>query len=173
LIDVAAQFGSPVIIGSMQGVLPNNVTRNQALGWVREALNELGQRAKTEGVRLLYEPLNRYETDLINRLADGVELIRSLDTDNVALLADLFHMNIEEHSLPGAIRESAGYIGYVHLADSNRRPVGLGHIALAEVFDALMAIGYDGYVSAEALPFPDPDGAAAQTIMTCHANGIA
>jgi sugar phosphate isomerase/epimerase len=173
LIDVATHFASPVIIGSMQGFLANGVTRNQALGWVREALNELGQRAKTEGVRLLYEPLNRYETDLINRLADGVELIRSLDTDNVTLLADLFHMNIEERSLPGAIRESAGYIGYVHLADSNRRPAGLGHIALAEVFDALNAIGYDGYVSAEALPFPDPDRAAAQTMMTCHAYGIA
>ena len=157
----------------MQGSVASDVTRDQALGWMREALNELGQRAKNRGVGLLFEPLNRYETDFINRLGDGVEMIRSLDVDNVALLADLFHMNIEEHSLSDALRQAKGFIGYVHLADSNRRPAGLGHIALGEVIDALIAIGYDGYVSAEALPFPDPDRAAAQTIQTCHAYGIA
>jgi sugar phosphate isomerase/epimerase len=109
---------------------------------------------------------------LINRLADGVELIRSLDTDNVALLADLFHMNIEERSLPTALHEAAAYLGYVHLADSNRRPAGLGHTDLGEVIEALKTIGYDSYLSAEALPFPNPDQAAAQTIMTCRAYGI-
>ena len=172
LIDVGARFASPAIIGSMQGSFEGDVTRDQAFGWVREALNELGPRAKSGGVKLLYEPLNRYETNLINRLADGVELIQSLDTDNVALLADLFHMNIEERSLPAALRDAAGYVGYVHLADSNRRPAGLGHIAMGEVIEALKTIGYDGYLSAEALPFPNPDQAAAQTIMTCHAYGI-
>ncbi len=173
LIDLGARFGSPVIIGSMQGTVEGNVTRDQALVWVREALNELAPRAKAAGVKLLFEPLNRYETNLINCLADGVALLRSLASDNVSLLADLFHLNIEESSLPAAIRDSKGFIGYVHLADSNRRPAGLGHIAFGEIMEALRDIGYDGYVSAEALPYPNPDGAAAQTMTMCRALGIA
>jgi sugar phosphate isomerase/epimerase len=173
LIDLGAQFGAPVIIGSMQGSIAGDVSRAQALGWIREALNELAPRAKAGGVELLFEPLNRYETNVINCLADGVALIRSLATDNVALLADLFHLNIEESSVPAAIRESKGYIGYVHLADSNRRPAGLGHIDFGEIIAALRDIGYDGYVSAEALPYPDPDRAAAQTMTACRGLGIA
>jgi sugar phosphate isomerase/epimerase len=58
LIDVAACFGAPVIIGSMQGSLEKGVTHSQALGWLSEALNELGERAKTRGVKLIFEPLN-------------------------------------------------------------------------------------------------------------------
>ena len=173
LIDIAARFGAPVIIGSMQGSVEKGGTHVQALGWLREALNELGERAKTRGAKLILEPLNRYETDIINRLAEGKEMLQSLRTDNVALLADLFHMNIEEESLPEATRAAKGYIGYVHLADSNRRPAGFGHTGFEGVIEALRAIGYDGYVSAEALPFPDPDRAAAQTMSACRALGIA
>lgn len=173
LIDLAARFGAPVIIGSMQGSLQKGVTRVQALAWLREALDDLGERAKTQGAKLLFEPLNRYETDIINRIGDAMELVRSLSTDNVALLADLFHMNIEEDSLPGAIHAAKDHLGYVHLADSNRRPAGLGHIGFAGVIEALKAIGFEGYVSAEALPYPDPDRAAAQTMSACRSLGIA
>jgi sugar phosphate isomerase/epimerase len=172
LIDVAAQFGAPVIIGSMQGSLEKNVTRPRALDWLADALNELGERAKSQGVKLLFEPLNRYETDIINRIADGARLVRSLSTDNVALLADLFHMNIEEISLPTAIRAAAGDIGFVHLADSNRRAAGFGHIDFAAVFEAFHAISYNGYLSAEVFPYPHSDHAAAQTISTCRAFGL-
>jgi sugar phosphate isomerase/epimerase len=172
LIEVAARFGTPVIIGSMQGSLEKGVSRPQALGWLREGLQELGEKAKKGGAKLLFEPLNRYETDMINRLEQGVELVRSLGNGNVALLADLFHMNIEEDSLPAALRAAKGHIGYVHIADSNRHPIGMGHIVLGEVFQALRDIGYDGYLSVEALPYPDPDRAAAQTIATCRAHGI-
>jgi len=175
LIDVAAGFAAPVIIGSMQGSsdLEKGVTRDQALDWLREALNELGARAATHGVKLILEPLNRYETDSLNCLADGIEMLQSLNTGNVVLLADLFHLNIEEASLPASIRAAKVYIGYVHLADSNRRPAGLGHIDFEAVIEALQSIGYDGYISVEALPYPDPDSAAAQTISTCRALGIA
>jgi len=93
-----------------------------------------------------------------------MKCIKSLSYSTVFLLADLFHMNIEEESIAGAIRKFADYIGYVHFVDSNRRPAGMGHINLAEVAWALSEIGYDGYASAEALPYPDSDKAAAQTI---------
>lgn len=165
MIDFAAQFGAPAIIGSMQGCIEEGIERQQALTWLAEGLNELGQKAAAHGVRLIFEPLNRYETNLITRLGDGVDLIKSLECDNVFLLADLFHMNIEEESIAGTIRTAAGRIGHVHFVDSNRRPAGTGHIDLAEVAEALGEIGFDGYASAEALPYPDPDAAAAQTIV--------
>jgi len=164
MIEFGARFGAPAIIGSMQGCLAEGIRRGQALAWLAEGLLELGSNAADCGVNLIFEPLNRYETDLINRLGDGVELIKSLSCTNIFLLADFFHMSIEEESIVDAIREAGDYIGYVHFVDSNRRAAGMGHINLAEVAQALSEIGFDGYASAEALPYPDPDSAAAQTI---------
>ena len=80
------------------------------------------------------------------------------------LLADLFHMNIEEVELPAAIRAGGRNIGHVHFVDSNRRPAGLGHIDYPPIVAALREIGYQGFASAEALPYPDPDAAAQQTM---------
>jgi sugar phosphate isomerase/epimerase len=81
-------------------------------------------------------------------------------------LADLFHMNIEESDLAAALRAGGKHIGHVHFVDSNRRPAGLGHIDYAPVVRALADIGYDGYASAEALPYPDSAAAAYQTMRT-------
>lgn len=164
MIEFGAGFGAPAIIGSMQGHLEDGVNREQALAWLAEGLNELGQKAATRQVNLIFEPLNRYETDLINTLGDGVELIKSLSCKNVFLLADLFHMNIEEESISDTIRAVGDYIGYVHFVDSNRRAAGMGHIDLAKAAQALSDIGYDGYASAEALAYSDSDKAAAQTM---------
>ena len=96
-------------------------------GWI-----ELGeQHARNHGVPLLYEPLNRYETNQANTLADGVRLLQSLSTTNVRLLADLFHMNIEDADLAASIRAAGPAIGHVHFVDSNRRPAGMGHLDYA------------------------------------------
>jgi sugar phosphate isomerase/epimerase len=82
----------------------------------------------------------------------------------VLLLADLFHMNIEEADMAAALRQGRGAIGHVHFVDSNRRPAGMGHLDYAPIAQALRDIGYDRYASAEALPYPDALGAARQTI---------
>ncbi|MFD1141793.1 TIM barrel protein [Larkinella insperata] len=164
MISFGAGFGAPAIIGSMQGNAVPGVEREQALAWLADGLNILGKQAHEQGVTLIYEPLNRYETNLINRLEDGVTLLKSLETQGVKLLADLFHMNIEETSLADSIRSAGSSIGHVHFADSNRRPVGFGHTTMREVATALQAIPYEGYISAEAFPWPDPDQAAQQTI---------
>ena len=164
IIDLAGSFGAPAIIGSMQGRHGDGVDKTQALGYLAEGLNALGEHARQYGVPLLFEPLNRYETNLVNSVDDGVGLVRSLTTDNVKLLVDLFHMNIEETDIAAAIRAGAGAIGHVHFVDSNRRPAGCGHTDFVPIAAALRDIGFDGYVSAEALPFPNPAEAAALTI---------
>ena len=164
IIDLGAPFAAPAIIGSMQGRWGDNVDRATALGWLKDALQDLGEHAQSAGVPLIYEPLNRYETNLICRIADGVDLLNELSTGNVKLLADLFHMNIEEADLPAAIRHGADNIGHVHFVDSNRHPAGCGHMNYAPIAAALRDIGYAGYASAEAFPLPTPDEAARLTI---------
>jgi len=163
-IDFAGSFGAPAIVGSMQGRWEGSVTREQAFDWLREALDQLGPRARALGVPLLFEPLNRYETNLVRSVAEGLELLKPLRTKNVKLLVDLFHANIEEVSIPEALRLAGPDLGHVHLADSNRHAVGLGHTDFAPIVEALRQIGYEGYASAEILPLPDTDSAAKQTM---------
>lgn len=164
IIDLAAEFRAPAIIGSMQGRWGEGVSREQALDYLAAALDELGEHARRRGTRLFYEPLNRYETNLVNTIDDGCLLLGRLATDNVRLLADLFHMNIEEADIPWAVRRGGKAIGHVHFVDSNRRPAGCGHLDFAAIAAALRAIDFDGYASAEALPFPDSPSAARLTI---------
>ncbi len=164
IIDAAGNFGAMAIIGSMQGRHGDGVDRATAIGYLSEALNELGEHARQFNVPLIYEPLNRYETNLITTISGGVELLKSLQTDNVKLLADLFHMNIEEANIAEAIRMGGSHIGHIHFVDSNRRAAGMGHIDFSPIAEAICEIGYDGYLSAEALPLPTSDEAARQTI---------
>lgn len=148
MIDAAAP--APAILGSMQG---------RAKGpWVAEALRDFDAEAGRRGATFLLEPLNRYEGAICNTLAEGVDLIRGLS--HTKLLADCFHMAIEETSLAGALVAAGKDVAHVQLADSNRRPAGHGHTDWPSVAAALKSIGYDGYISAEALPWPDPDTAA-------------
>ncbi len=164
IIDLGAACNAPAIIGSMQGRWSVEIDRPAALAWLSAALNELGSHAAEKGLALIYEPLNRYETNLVNTVAEGVELLRSLDVDNVKLLADLFHMNIEETDIADAVRSGRGSIGHLHFVDSNRRAAGMGHLDFVPVAAALQEIGYDGYASAEAFPLPNPEAAAQATI---------
>jgi sugar phosphate isomerase/epimerase len=164
VIDLAGSFGAPTIIGSMQGRWGDGVTRVQALGWLAEALEELAPRAARHGVPLLYEPLNRYESNLLNRVDEALGFLNQLRARNVKLLCDLFHMNIEEADIAKALRLAGPVLGHLHFADSNRHAIGLGHTDLAPVVQALRDIGYADYVSGEVYPLPDRDTAAKQTI---------
>ncbi len=164
IIDVAAALGAPAILGSMQGRWEGGVTREQAVSWLGEALDEFGAHAANLDQPFLYEPLNRYETNLFNRLGDTAAWLRTLKTANVRILADLFHMNIEETDVAAAIEDAGDLIGHVHFADSNRRAVGLGHTDVRSAYEALDKIGYDGFLSAEVVPLPDAQTAAEQTM---------
>lgn len=164
MIAFGALFNAPAIIGSMQGNVVNGVSRNQSFLWLTEGLNKLGNLAGNAGVSLIYEPLNRYETNIINTMEAGVAFIKTLATPHIKLLADLFHMNIEEENISDSLLKYGDYIGHIHFADSNRMPVGLGHTSMSDVAEAIKKIKYDGYLSAEAFPLPNPDAAALQTI---------
>ena len=164
MIEFGAKYNAPAIIGSMQGSHGDGVTREQALDWLGHSLQELGQHAHNEGVTLIYEPLNRYETNLFNLYLETCDFIDHLSTNGVSLLADLFHMNIEEENIAESIKANANKLGHVHFADSNRRPIGYGHTEIEPISRCIKEIGYSGYVSAEAFAWPDPVAAAQKTI---------
>jgi sugar phosphate isomerase/epimerase len=166
LIDFGGPFGAPAIIGSMQGPPALDVDHKTARDWLRESLDKLGMHARKFGAPVLLEPLNRYETKLVNTLAGGVELLNSLATENVRLLGDFFHMNIEEADMAAALRAAGPRLGHVHFVDSNREAAGRGHLDFEPLRDALIEIGYDGFLSAEARSMPDSMTAARTTIAT-------
>lgn len=167
IIELGGPLGAPAIIGSMQGRhSADGVDEPTGRARLSEALEELGDFARQYAVPLIYEPLNRYETNMTSTVEQGIKLLKSLQTRNVKLLADLFHMNIEEVDIATALRAGGDHIGHVHFVDSNRRPAGCGHLDFAPIASALKAINYQGYISAEALPWPNSDAAATQTIVS-------
>jgi len=169
MLRAGAEFGAPAIIGSMQGRWSDAVPRPVAMRMLADALGRLGNLAQTLGTAVLYEPLNRYETNLCNTMRDAAELIRGLGTEHVKILADLFHLNIEESSIEGGLRDTDGFLGHVHFVDSNRQAAGRGHLDLHRVGAVLTELKYAGYASAEAFPIPDSRTAAEQTIRSFQA----
>lgn len=117
-------------------------------GLVVAALRDLLPSAQAAGAVLFIEPLNRYEAWLVNRLEQGLALGDEVGP-GVGVMADLFHMGIEEADLAAAIRSAGKRVVHVHLADSNRLQPGRGHLDFGSSFAALKEIGYDGWFGIE------------------------
>lgn len=154
LIELAAASGSPHVCGPMYSAVGKEAARDPAereVQWERacDGIRAVGERAAAAGVRLAVEPLNRYETDLVNTAEQGVRLCRETGLDNVGLLLDTYHLNIEEKSVGGAIRAAGDRLFHLHACENDRGTPGTGHVPWAEVFDALGAVGYDGQVVIE------------------------
>lgn len=164
MIDFGGQLDAPAILGSMQGKWGGEVSQEQSLSWLTDALKAADERAAENGVVFIYEPLNRYETNQFNQLAPAATYLEDQGLEHTVLLADLFHMNIEEPDIGQALRDAGSKVGHVHFADSNRQAVGFGHTEMSSILEALGEIGYEGYLSAEIFPLPDPETAARQTI---------
>lgn len=163
-IPLAARFGAVVILGLIRGITPAGQTHEQSMAYLVEALQECSAAAAPYGVRYALEPLNRYETDLIHTVADGLDLIERVGAGNFGLLLDTFHMNIEEPSIEESIRRCGPRIFHFHVADSNRWHPGAGHLDFGRILTTLFETGYTGFVSGEFMPKPDADTGAQRAI---------
>ncbi|MHB1337117.1 MAG: TIM barrel protein [Candidatus Humimicrobiaceae bacterium] len=164
-IDVASKLSAMVIIGGVRGKLTELVENKKAEEVKGElALIECLKYAEKKNVILLIEPINRYETNLINTLQEGIELIEKLSMDNLKLLPDTFHMNIEEKSIEESLIEAKQYIKYIHFADSNRWAPGSGHTNFESIISTLVKINYKNAIGIEIFPEPDDYLAAKQAI---------
>ena len=161
-VQLANFLNAKVIIGLVRGKKFNEVTDSQLEQWLIEALIECASENKS--VKLAIEPINRYETDLINTVTSGLDLIEKINLSNIGLLLDTFHMNIEEPNIIESINKCRERIFHFHVADSNRWYPGAGHIDFKNILKNVKQSGYGGFISAEIMPLPDPDTAAQKAI---------
>lgn len=153
-VDIAALVGSPHVAGPMYAqtgvarMLPPEARQAQRAR-AAESLRIVADHAAERGVALAIEPLNRFETDLVNTVEQGVELCRLIERPNVGLMIDSFHMNIEEKSIGAAVRHAGDLVFHVQVSENDRGTPGSGHIPWSEYFDALDDIGYAGSIVVE------------------------
>jgi sugar phosphate isomerase/epimerase len=126
-----------------------------------DGLAELGEHAAREGATLVLEPLNRYEDHMVNRLEQAVELVDAVGLPSVKVLADTYHMNIEEDEPTSALVKATAQLGHVQVSDSNRFQPGAGHIDWTALLGTLDAVGYNGYVALECRLRGEPAAAVA------------
>jgi len=154
-VDVSVELGCrKVVIGLARGKcgIPGEPPCEEALRCLRSSLEELNEYAGERGAIIVFEPLNRYETKLVNKVSEARELIEGLR--NVKLLLDTFHTTLEERSPYDAVLEAGDLIGHVHVADTNRLAPGSGMLDWEKVLYRLIMVGYEGFLSVEALAKP-------------------
>jgi sugar phosphate isomerase/epimerase len=165
LICFAARVGAPLVtIGGFRGRSDGDLI--SSLDCLSEILYSAAEEARHLGIRLALEPLNRYETDLIQNSAQGLDFLGQVGHAALGLLLDTYHVNIEEASWSEPFQRvmAAGALFHIHLGDNNRLPPGKGLIDFQRIMQTLQAAGYQGFLSAELLALPDPDTAAADTL---------
>jgi len=168
-INLASAVLAPLII-----VVPSAVAKTSPVGdfeseeeWVAaadrewnyavESVKRAARYAEHEGILLAVEPINRYETFLINNVDQGLRFVSEVGSSAAKLHLDTFHMNIEEKDPAEAIRKAEELLVNVHIADSNRQAVGYGHTDFRAMMKALRDIGYERALALEPLPpVPDP-----------------
>jgi sugar phosphate isomerase/epimerase len=149
-VGAAGQIVPPIFGGpKVPDLAPYKTAMELEDGLMDAALSELGPLATAAGTHLLLEPLNRYEQHYLRKLSDGVRAIERAGASGVALLADLFHMHIEETDSPQALKDAAGHVRHLHLADNTRMEPGTGDIDFQAAFRALKEIGFTGWMAYE------------------------
>lgn len=149
----ASNFVGPLYLSGLP-VRPRTQAERQT-EWrsAADTLREAARIASDYGVTLCIEPLNRYKTDLINTVRQGILMVDEIGLPNVKLLYDTYHANIEERSLTGAIgRMGTRYLGEIHLCENDKGAPGTGHIDFPAVAAALRQIGFDGFAVFESFP---------------------
>lgn len=163
LVLLAERHGGLINVGRARGFVSADQTRGEAEALFLGCMGEILPFAAQHGVTVLIEPINRYESNFLNNVDEACALLARLPFENVGVMADVFHMNIEDDRIGASLRRNAKRVKYVHIADSNRRAPGQGHTDFDEILDALTESGYDGWLSAEVLPGADADGTALRT----------
>ncbi len=164
ITDFAAEFDGaiPIGIGRARGRLddPGPAARNAAVA----AFRRVADYALPKGVRVALEPANHHEVNFIFTVQEGLAWVREVDRANFGLVLDTYHLNIEEQNIYASIRQAHRCCWDVHIADNNRKWPGNAHIDFASIVATLEDVGYTGYLSVEAAPWPDPDTAGQETI---------
>jgi D-psicose/D-tagatose/L-ribulose 3-epimerase len=153
-VEVAQRIGSRAVGGPLYSAvgrtwLLDAGERPRTIERLAEALRPLADYAGERGVSLALEPLNRYETSLINTAEQGLEVVEAVDSPALGLLLDTYHMNIEEKSPSEAIRAAGSHLVHVHACGSDRGAPGADHLDWASIAEALREVAYGGAICIE------------------------
>lgn len=166
-VDASVELGAELLcgpvyspVGRLVGRGPNEAEKARCV----EGLKAVGEHAKGSGVAISVEPLNRFETYFLNCEADAAALANAVGMDNVGILYDTFHANIEEKDIAAAIRTGGKRINHVHISANDRATPGEDHIDYTTTFATLKEIGYNGWLMIEAFGMWLPDLAGATCI---------
>ena len=148
--DLLVRLGAPTlgIVPSAEGRLSVPSYR-EAWKLAVEATREVALYAREHDVSVAIEPLNRYESFLVNRVEQACRFAAEVDVSGVGVIADFFHMNIEEVDLFAAIEHAGDRLLEIHLADSNREGLGTGHLPVRELLERVEAQGFHGTFAVE------------------------
>ncbi len=157
-VDEAALLGSDILVGGIyqaHKVFSGTGPTEQEWQWSQQYLCEVGEYAARAGVRLALEFLNRFEVYLINTAADAAKMCVDVGLDNVGVLYDTHHANIEDPNPELALPSCAAQLFHVHLSESHRGTLGSGQVKWQETFSALNALDYSGWLTIEAFGTSD------------------
>jgi D-psicose/D-tagatose/L-ribulose 3-epimerase len=153
MLDALEVTGISLVGGIIYGCWPYDYSLpfDKKTSWGRsvEGVREVAAYAEARGISLMMETVNRFEHYLINTAEEAVAFVRDIGMDNVKILLDAFHMNIEEDFLGDAIRAAGRYLGHFHIGECNRKVPGKGHMPWKEIGQALRDIDYNGMVVME------------------------
>ncbi len=165
-VDFAAAYfetGVPVNIGRSRGM--GDPSRPEAsLEAYERAFRELADYALPKRVRLTLEPIVATLMKFIHTTQDGIAMCRRVNRPNFGLMLDVYHMNVEDVDMYQSFLDARDYNWLVHVCDNNRRWPGSAHLDFARIIAALNDAGFEGFVSTEMLPWPDPDTSAREAI---------
>ncbi|MFC1922265.1 sugar phosphate isomerase/epimerase family protein [Chloroflexota bacterium] len=154
MIDAAAEMDTGLVIGPMYSAvgkarLEDPVDREREWQLAVSGLKAMCKHAAERDVRLAFEPLNRFETDMVNVVEQGLKLIADVGKPNLGLHIDTFHMHLEEKDSAAAIRKAGDRVFHVHACENDRGVPGTGQVNWESIFQALSDINYQGIVSIE------------------------
>ena len=158
-IDEAAVLGSELLVGGIyqaHKVFSGGAPTDQEWEWSRQYLRETGEYAAGAGIRLGLEFLNRFEVYLINTASDAARMCRDVGLDNVGVLYDTHHANIEAPNPALALPECGDHLFHIHLSESHRGTLGSGQVWWDETFSTLNFLDYSGWLTIEAFGTSDP-----------------
>lgn len=148
-------YGNPLVFAGRAPHPVDEPLRQRRVDWCVEGLRGAAPHAQAAGVVLGVEPLNRFETDILNTTRQGVALMKLVGHASIGLVLDTFHMNMEDDSIVDAIHAARGHVAHFQANENHRGYLGTGHIDWTAVVRALAAIGYTGTISLE--PFRRTD----------------
>ena len=162
LIAIAHDYGKMVNIGRARGFIPREGNQEETEQLFLEGLHCILEDAEKYQVDIVVEPVDRYEINFLNSVEETVPFLSRISSKRIGVMPDVFHMNIEDRDICESLRLCGNLLKYVHLADSNRRAPGQGHLDFPGIIQTLREVDYPGWCSVEILPYPEPDIAARQ-----------